>query len=202
MLGLKLNHVSKRGYWKQRLGKTRTSQWYVLYEFSNMLQFNVDVKTDQMLGISGDYTYYTQANRVMHRPRLSFHDTPMALESEEQELLGSGWHFNIKMVMPGTGIPIIMIRRSWDRLIIMMGIPILANDILTTKQPQDDYTTTKPGTTKPCAYFLGHSAYTPGEWMRVLRVRVREPFTKPHLLLCTAPQSHPVPGNVNSMPAT
>ena len=33
-------------------------------------------------------------------------------------------HFNIKTVVPDIEIPIIKIRRSWDRLIFIMGIPI------------------------------------------------------------------------------
>ena len=44
-------------------------------------------------------------------------------------LMNRSWqprgHFNIKTVFPGIGIPIIKIRRSWDRLIFIMRIPIL-----------------------------------------------------------------------------
>ena len=39
----------------------------------------------------------------------------------------SGDHFNIKIIFPGIGISIVKMRRSWDRLIFTMGIPILAN---------------------------------------------------------------------------
>ena len=37
----------------------------------------------------------------------------------------SGARFNIKTVFPRYGIPILKIRRSWDRLIFNIGIPIL-----------------------------------------------------------------------------
>ena len=39
--------------------------------------------------------------------------------------LPAGLRLNIKTVFPGMGVSIINIRRSWDRLIFIMGIPIL-----------------------------------------------------------------------------
>ena len=35
-----------------------------------------------------------------------------------------GPRLNIKTVFPGMGIPMLKIRRSWDRLIFNMGMPI------------------------------------------------------------------------------
>ena len=40
-------------------------------------------------------------------------------------LLTSGPCLNINTVFPGVGIPMLKIRRLWDRLIIYMGMPIL-----------------------------------------------------------------------------
>ena len=45
-------------------------------------------------------------------------------------LIESGPGFNIKTFFPGIGIPIIKRRRSWDRLLFIMGIPILARQHL------------------------------------------------------------------------
>ena len=42
----------------------------------------------------------------------------------------TGPHVNIKMVFPDMGISIIKIRRSWDRLIFIMGIHILVRQHL------------------------------------------------------------------------
>ena len=39
----------------------------------------------------------------------------------------SGSHFNIKIIFPSIRIPIIKIRRSWDRLIFTMGILMMVN---------------------------------------------------------------------------
>ena len=50
---------------------------------------------------------------------LSDDDSPPMME--RGELLGS--RFNIKMVFPGLGIPIIMIRHLYDCLIFVMRIP-------------------------------------------------------------------------------
>ena len=44
-----------------------------------------------------------------------------------------GPRLNIKTVSPGMGIPMLQIRRSWDRLIFNMGIPILVRRHLYTE---------------------------------------------------------------------
>ena len=44
--------------------------------------------------------------------------------------------FNIKSVFPGMGISIINIRRSWDCLIYIMGIPLLARRYLYIEKAQ------------------------------------------------------------------
>ena len=40
----------------------------------------------------------------------------------------SGYYFNTKTIFPCIGLSIIKIRRSWDRHIFIMGIPILASE--------------------------------------------------------------------------
>ena len=45
----------------------------------------------------------------------------------------SGSHFNMKTIFPCIGLLIIKIRRSWDHLIFIMGIPILVRQHLYTE---------------------------------------------------------------------
>ena len=44
--------------------------------------------------------------------------------------VGDGHQGRLKTVFPGIGIPVIKIRQSWDRLIFIMGIPVLVRRYL------------------------------------------------------------------------
>ena len=65
-----------------------------------------------------------QANRPQDQPASQF-NIKTSLQVQWFPLWRSGPRLNIKNVFPGVGISIIKIRRSWDRLILIMGIPIL-----------------------------------------------------------------------------
>ena len=147
MLGLKLNHVSKRSYWPQHQ-KGKKKQLNLKLKQLNFLLFSfswTDLKNLQHLGLCviyyGQIHWKTSATRkrrnilliiVLEVAHISIGKSgltkwhpwianPSTLWCA-QHFQTSGSHHNIKTVILVLGISIIKIRRSWDRLIFIMGI--------------------------------------------------------------------------------
>ena len=69
-----------------------------------------------------------QSSRFIRFSRVKFSSKFLSASSKHCWNGGahSGDYFKIKTIFPGMGIPITKIRQSWDRLIFIVGFPILA----------------------------------------------------------------------------
>ena len=128
----KFTHFSKKGFWGGLYSTDRNIKTCTILHIPGRYLFLLNLILWRNIFCSVDYRSFFAQYKANITGKTDTKASPRCIVTliwgaQTNWFTGqsSGPHLNIKMVFPGIWISILKIRQSWNRLIFIMGIPIL-----------------------------------------------------------------------------